>query len=184
MKFSDERIIEMLFDRDERALTYTNDKYGTLCQRIAFKIIGDYDEASDCVNNSLFQLWNAIPPARPESLKAFLCRIVRNVAINVGRKRTSYNETLTNYSELADVFCDCETTETVFDGKMLGAYINEFLSGQKELHQKIFVMRYYYNSSIQDISQTLNIKGVTVRTKLFRIRDELKQFLADKGYEL
>ena len=184
MVISDERIIEMLFDRDEQALAIADDKYGSLCQKLAYKIIGDYDEANECVNNSLFQLWNAIPPARPQSLKAYLCGIVRNMAINVGRKRKSYNETQTNFSELADIFCDSHSTETTFDGKMLGAYINEFLSGQKELHQKIFVMRYYYNSSIQDISRALNIKGGTVRTKLFRMRDELKLFLTDKGYDL
>ncbi len=184
MIVSDERIIEMLFDRDEQALAVAEDKYGTLCRKLAYNIIGDYEEVSDCVNNSLFQLWNAIPPARPESLKAYLCGIVRNVAVAISKKRRAYNDSQTNFSELAEIFSDSQSTEGLFDGKMLGAYINEFLSAQKELNRKIFVMRYYYNFNIRDISLTLKMKEATVKTKLFRLRRELKLFLSGKGYNI
>lgn len=174
----------MLFDRDENALTITNDKYGTLCQRIAYKIIGDYDEANECVNNSYLQLWNAIPPARPKSLKAYLCGIVRNVSVDICRKRKTYANTETNVTELIQIFPDPENIETSYDGKMLCTYINEFLSAQKDINQKIFVMRYYYNFSIHDISSTLKIREPAIKTRLFRIREALKLFLTDKGYDL
>ena len=180
--FSDENIIEMLFDRDEKALTVTDDKYGPLCRKLAYNIIGDYDEAGECVNNSYFQLWNAIPPARPKSLKAYLCGIVRNLASAISRKKQAYNESHTNFSELAEIFSDSENIEEQLDGKMLGAYINEFLSTQKETNRKIFVMRYYYNYSVRDVSLTLKMKEATVKTNLFRLRAELKRFLNDKGY--
>ncbi len=184
MIVSDERIIEMLFDRDEQGLTVAEEKYGTLCRKVAYNIIGDYDEVGDCINSSLFQLWNAIPPARPECLKAYLCGIVRNVAVSIRKKRKVYNDSQTNFSELSEIFSDSEDTEGQFDGKMLGAYINEFLSGQKETNRKIFVMRYYYNFNIRDISLTLKMKEATVKTKLFRIRGELKLFLSEKGYNI
>lgn len=184
MIISDEHIIEMLFNRDEHALTITDNKYGALCRKLAYNIIGDYDEAGECVNNSYFQLWNAIPPAKPECLKAYLCGIVRNVAVGISKKLKAYNDSQTNITELSEIFSDSESTEGQFDGKMLGAYINEFLSGQKETNRKIFVMRYYYNFSIRDISLTLKMKEATVKSKLFRIRGELKLFLSDKGYHI
>ena len=129
----------MLFDRDEQALTIADDKYGSLCQKLAYKIIGDYDEANECVNNSLFQLWNAIPPARPKSLKAYLCGIVRNVAINVGRKRKSYNETQTNFSELADIFCDSHSTETTFGLTPLSSGLSKSPLTDPAQLQKVFL---------------------------------------------
>ncbi len=184
MKISDQRIIEMLFDRDEQALIVTGNTYGALCRRIAYKIIGDYDEAEECVNNSFFELWNSIPPAKPKSLKAYLCGIVRNISIDVCRKRKVYEKTESNITELIQIFPDCENTETSYDGKMLCTYINEFLSGQKNVNQKIFVMRYYYNFSVNDISSNLNIKESAIKTRLFRIREALKLFLIDKGYDL
>ena len=54
----------------------------------------------------------------------------------------------------------------------------------KDVNQKIFVMRYYYNFSVNDISSNLNIKEPAIKTRLFRIREALKLFLIDKGYDL
>ena len=184
MVISDERIIEMLFDRDEQALTVADDKYGSLCQKLAYKIIGDYDEANECVNNSLFQLWNAIPPARPKSLKAYICGIVRNVAVKICREQARYNENQTNFSELIELFSGGEKIEEQLDSKILGGYINEFLSSIDKTNRKIFVMRYYYNLPTKNIASVLNINDTTVRTKLFRTREELKIFLINKGYRL
>ncbi|MBP3921976.1 MAG: sigma-70 family RNA polymerase sigma factor [Ruminiclostridium sp.] len=184
MVISDERIIEMLFDRDEQALTVADDKYGSLCQKLAYKIIGDYDEANECVNNSLFQLWNAIPPARPKSLKAYICGIVRNVAVKICREQARYNENQTNFSELIELFSGGEKIEEQLDSKILGGYINEFLSSIDKTNRKIFVMRYYYNLPTKNIASVLNINDTTVRTKLFRTREELKSFLINKGYKL
>ena len=182
LKITDDHIIEMLFDRNEQALSETDRKYGTLCRKLAYSIIGDYEEAGECVNNSYFCLWNAIPPARPDSLKAYLCGIVRNVAVKIRRERENYSEKQTNFDELAEIFDDAQNIEELSDGEMLGMYINEFLSHQTKVKRKVFVMRYYYNFSIRDISDNLGIKESTVKTKLFRAREELKALLISKGY--
>ena len=184
MVVNDEQIIKMLFDRDERAMTVIENKYGTLCRKIAYSIIGDYDEVADCINDSFFQLWNAVPPTRPESLKAYLCGIVRNVATGISKKRRLYIDRQTNLSELEEIFPDSGSTEGQYDGKMLARYINEFLSRQKDAKQKIFIMRYYYNFSISDISLTVKMKEATVKTHLFRMRKELRLFLTKKGYNI
>lgn len=184
MQISDSSIIEMIFERNEQALSVTDEKYGALCRKLAYDIIGDYEEVKECVNNSYYQLWNAIPPARPKSLKAYLCGIVRNVAVKVGRDRKNYNSKQTHLSELAEIFADVQNVEKMVDGKMLRTYINEFLSQQKEANRNVFVMRYYYNCSIRDISLSLGIKEGTVKTKLFRMKDELKGFLKGKGYNV
>lgn len=184
MQISDSYIIEMLFDRNEQALSVTDQKYGSLCRKVAYDIIGDYEEVKECVNNSYFQLWNAIPPARPKSLKAYLCGIVRNVAVKIGRQQRNYSAKQTYFSELAEIFADVQNVEKTVDGKMLTVYINEFLSQQKEVNRNVFIMRYYYNCAIRDISLSLGVKEATVKTKLFRMKDELKKFLLDKGYDI
>lgn len=184
LSISDEQIIEMLFSRDEQALTHTDNKYGRLCRRVANNITGDEDEAEACVNNSYFQLWNAIPPARPKSLKAYLCGIVRNIAVKVLRERISYNEKHTSLSELADLFVGEKGIEEQLDGNILGAYVNEFLASIDKTNRRVFILRYYYNTPVHNIAIALKIKDSTVGTKLYRTREELKRFLIDKGYKL
>lgn len=184
MHIDDEKIIEMLFDRDEQALKIADKKYGPLCRKVAYNIIKNHEEVEGCINNSLFQLWNAIPPARPKSLKAYICGIVRNVAVKICREQARYNENQTNFSELIELFSDGEKIEEQLDSKILGGYINEFLSSIDKTNRKIFVMRYYYNLPTKNIASVLNINDTTVRTKLFRTREELKSFLINKGYKL
>ena len=81
----DERIIELFFARDEGAVTAASEKYGAYCRAVALGMLGDERDAQECVNDALYRLWAAIPPARPRSLRAFLGRITRNIAINTLR---------------------------------------------------------------------------------------------------
>ena len=78
----DERIIELFFERSEQAITEVSQKYGRLMTKVAMNALGSLPDAEECVNDAYLGLWNSIPPARPNPLIAFACRIVRNIAIN------------------------------------------------------------------------------------------------------
>ena len=82
----DNTIIQHYWDRDERALTETAEKYGTYCCSIAENILSDREDAKECVNDTYLRAWNTIPPQRPKVLPAFIGRIVRNIAFDLYRK--------------------------------------------------------------------------------------------------
>ena len=67
---TDEKIIEMLFERNETALGEIERKYSAFCHTVAANILTLREDREECVNDVLLALWNAIPPERPESLKA------------------------------------------------------------------------------------------------------------------
>ena len=100
LKKEDNEIIDMLFLRDEQALSCVEEKYGALCRKLAYGIIGDYDYSAECVNTSFYKLWQSVPPARPQSLKAYLCKIVRSVAFSMRKKNSLTQTYLTELSEL------------------------------------------------------------------------------------
>lgn len=182
LKKTEDEIIEMLFCRDEQALTVVEEKYGAMCRKIAYSILGSYEDASECVNTAFYKLWNAIPPAKPLSLKAYLCKVVRSVAFSM-RKKTSFAEI--HLTELADFIPDNNgDAEKIIDSTELTGYLNEFLAKQKDVNRRVFILRYYYNLSMDEISSSLEIKSATVKTKLFRMREELKTFLHSKDYKI
>ncbi len=182
LKKEDDAIIEKLFCRDEEALTETEDKYGPMCRKIAYSILGDYEDANECVNTAFYKLWNAIPPARPLSLKAYLCKVVRSVAFSMRKKNSSAEVYLT---ELSDFIPDDNgDAQKIIDSAMLTVYLNEFLKSQKDINRRVFILRYYYNLSIDEISASLRVKSATVKTKLFRMREELKKLLESNDYKI
>lgn len=183
MEITDELIIEKFFARDEKAIDDTNTKYGDLCRCISYNILKNSSDTDECINSAYLGLWNTIPPTRPKSLKAYLCEVVRNAAFAILRARKSAGQQI-YFMELSEFLLAPSGVEAELDCKTLTGYINEFLATRKELNRKIFVMRYYYNLSVRDIGVRLGVKEATVKTKLYRVREELKGFLRSKDYNV
>ena len=83
----DKRIIELFFDRSEKALEELDIKYGKLCHTLSLNILNSRQDAEECVNDAYLGVWNAIPPARPDPLRAYVCKIVRNISLKLYYKK-------------------------------------------------------------------------------------------------
>lgn len=181
----DERIIELFFERSEQAIAALSEKYGRVCMKVSMNALGSVRDAEECVNDAYLGCWNAIPPARPRPLLAFVCRIVRNISINRYNsgffRRGNYSLCL---DELAEVIPANGSVEDEAAGHRLSAYIDEFLDGCGESDRFIFVRRYWYMDSCEDIAAAAGLNAGAVRTRLSRMRTKLKAFLARKGVEV
>ena len=78
----DERIIDLYWQRDERAIDETDIKYGPLCSSIAYGILSNPEDTEECVSDTYMAAWNSLPPQRPRLLRAYLGRITRNLSLN------------------------------------------------------------------------------------------------------
>ena len=83
----DGQIVGLFWARSEEALRALDETYGGLCRSLALNILNDRQDAEECVNDAYLGLWRAIPPARPAPLRAYLCRVVRNIALNAYYKK-------------------------------------------------------------------------------------------------
>ena len=86
---TDEQIIELYWTRQENAIQETDKKYGQFLFRIANNMLHDRRDSEECQNDTYLGAWNAIPPTRPLVLSAFLVQIMRRIAINRYREKTS-----------------------------------------------------------------------------------------------
>ncbi|MBR6985857.1 RNA polymerase sigma factor [Ruminococcus sp. XPD3002] len=177
-------IMELLRSRDERALAELKRKYDKLCLCVAGNLLSQREDAEECVNSAYFDVWNNIPPDSPEDLKTYLCRIVKNKAIdklkyNFAEKR---NPTMAvSLDELAE--CLPADSDDSISARKLAGDISRFLKTQDEKYRKVFIRRYWYGDSLADISGHYGINEKTVATYLFRTRKKLREFLRKEGYE-
>lgn len=176
----DSQIIELYFERNEQAIAETQAKYGRLCGKIACGILSRPEDAEEAVSTSYIKLWNAIPPKRPQSLCGYLCAIVRNTALNVydSMRRRSCEEL---YGELAEVIPDTVTADDRLDSAEITGYLNEFLHKSKPKNRDIFTGRYYFNLSVRDIAERMGMTETAVKTRLSRIRADLREYLIHNG---
>lgn len=172
----DSQIIGLYFARDEQAITETDSKYGTMCRSIAVRILGNIDDADECVNDTYLKTWNSIPPNNPDSLCAFVGRITRNLSLdkyrkNKAAKRNTYFMPLEELAECIADFDDAGGEDVPFE---LKAAINEFLDELPQEHRVYFMRRYWLGESLTDISKRYGISANKLGVMLFRIRKRLK----------
>ena len=180
----DREILDLLFARDERALSETAEKYGSYLGAIAQRILNNEADTEEVLNDAYHSAWRTIPPKRPDILKLYLARIVRNLAIDrleyrLAQKRNSDQTIL--LSEIAEILKDGTDIEKNWEACELRAQINQFLLQLDVQSRVIFVCRYWKMCSINEIAQQRACSESYVKNSLFRTRKKLRKFLEKAG---
>ncbi len=180
---TDADIIELLFARDERALNMTDKKYGKYLFAVAFNILHDRLDCEECRNDTYLDTWNAIPPARPASLKAFLTRIIHCKAVNrYNHKRAGKripSEMTVSIEELHAALESGEETVQIHQAEELGQLIEDFLKKAPERQRHIFIERYYMAQSAENIARELGLTVWSIYKELDKIKENLRSYLAE-----
>ena len=183
---NDLSIIELYFARDEEAIKQTDIKYGKLCYRVAYNVLNNKEDSEECVNDAYIGVWNAIPPARPNNFKAFVCKITRNLSLKrleaQARQKRS-QAILVSLDELAEVLSDESIADGVTD-EDVGKLISRFLRNEKSEIRDVFICRYYFFDSIGDIVRRYGFTESKVKSMLYHTRAKLKDFLIKEGIEI
>lgn len=180
----DKDIIALYWDRNQQAIVETDIKYGKLCKKISMNILSDVCDCEECVNDTYHKAWNTIPPTRPDSLRAYLGRIVRNISISLYRARHAakrdcgFNVLL---SELEECVESREDVEKQMELRFLTEILNRWLYSLKEEDMALFVRRYWHGDSVETIAGQWNVRANKLSVKLCRLRKELKKYLEKEG---
>lgn len=183
----DREIVDLYWDRNERAITETDMKYGNYCRSIVYHILYDQEDTEECMNDTYLGAWNSMPQNRPERLLPYLGKIARNLALDrydyrKAKKRNSEFDVL--LSELEDCLISDKGVEEEYEAKELIEYMNEFLRGLSQEKRMLFVRRYWFSDSIEELSGRFGISESKAKTTLFRIRKNLRKHLEKKGVYL
>ncbi len=182
-RMEDYRIVDMYWDRDEGAIAESDKKYGRMLNSLSFALLSSREDAEECVNDTYIDAWNAMPVARPDNLGAFLSKITRRISIDRFRKQHRQKRGgLDNLTlELTDCIPSSESVESEYENGRLKETLDSFLYSLDKEKRVMFVRRYFYSHSVEQISEQMNISVPKVKTTLFRIRKSLKEYLEKEG---
>lgn len=183
----EKEIIELFFLRSDNAIAETQKQYGALLTSISSHILKAEQDVEECVNDTYLAVWNQIPPKRPESLKAYVCSVVKHLSLkrhrhNHAAKRSSeYEQSL---DELEGCIPSGNSVEAELDRKELERSINAFLSKLSPADRKMFLLRYWFLFPVKEIADRYHTTEKNASMKLSRIRKKLKSHLNKEGYSL
>lgn len=184
----DSEIIRLFRERDEAAIAEVSRKYGRFCRSIAENILKNRADAEECVNDAYMQAWEAIPPADPKTLSAFLGRITKNLALN--RLKAEHAEKrggglgALSFDELEGYVSGADSTESAAENKELLAAVNGFLDGLPKNSRLLFVYRYWHCCGTTELAAQFMMSEHNVTVALGRIRKRLKAYLRKRGYDI
>ncbi len=182
----DSEIIGLFFDRSERAVSCLDKQYGGIFRKLAYSLLSNKEDADECVNDAYLGVWNTVPPKRPEPLVPYVCRIVRNIAVDKIRRSSAHKRGGLNISleELGDNIFSSNKVEDELDTKELSIALNGFLSTLDKDDRILFVRRYWYCDSVKAVAKLLGITANNASVRLSRLRNDLKEYLKQKGVEV
>lgn len=177
----DSQIIQMYLSRDENAIFKTNKKYSNLCYSISYGILRSKNDAEEIVNDAYLALWNSIPPYKPQSLAAYISKIVRRLSIDklrglVAQKRGGSEASLC-LDELGECISETNSIDSQLDSKLLSKAISDFLLTLSEEKRKAFVLRYWYGYSIKELCRLMDFTKPKAVNMLSKVRCDLRAYL-------
>ena len=179
----DKRIIELYFERSEKAIEETGKKYGAYISSVAFSILASNEDTEEVVNDTYVRAWNSIPPQKPNKLGAFLATVARNLALDRYEARRRERENIAAEAvldELAECLPDSDGI-SVIDEVVLREAVNSFLESLSEQTRTVFLRRYWYMLPISKVAKLSDMNEATVKTILHRTRKSFKAHLEAKG---
>ncbi len=182
---NDSQIVSLYWARDEAAITESNAKYGAYCRSIAWNILQNEEDANEIVNDTWLGAWNAMPPHRPSVLSTFLGKITRRLSLKRWRFKNAQKrgggETALTLDELMDCIPGGKMVDERLEAENLARVIDEFLATLPKEERQVFVLRYWYMSSIAEICKRHGFSKSKTESMLHRTRKKLLAKLNEEG---
>ena len=182
---TDQDIVDLYWQRSEQAIPETEEVYGAYCHTVAYNLLRSPEDAEESVNDTWLAAWNTMPPTRPGSLRAFLGKLTRNIAVTRLRRKGSLKRgggtAALALEELSECLPGDFDLERRVEARELLRCIDRFLAKLPERERVIFVGRYFYVLSPEELAERLNMKPAGVKTALFRTRAKLRKELEKEG---
>ena len=181
----DSGIVALYWARSESAISETSSKYGRYCFKIAHNILSDREDADECVNDTYLAAWNSMPPHRPSVLSTFLGKLTRRISLDRfrirGAAKRGGGEIMLVLDELSECVPAGDDTERTVELRELTRAINGFLSALQETERTVFVCRYWFAASVEEISARFGFSQSKTKTMLYRTRGKLREYLTKEG---
>ena len=182
----DERLVELFVQRSEEAVALSEQRYGPRCLRVAENILGNRQDAEECVSDALLAAWNAIPPARPARLGAYLARIARNAALDrLDRERAGVRgggAVRLCIDELAECLPAPGGDEA--ERIALRDALNGFLASLPKTERGVFLRRYWAAAPVSEVAGAFGMGESRVKMMLLRTRKKLREHMRKEGFDL
>ncbi|MBV1688799.1 RNA polymerase sigma factor [Novosphingobium sp. G106] len=166
---------------DVAAFTQLVERHSPRLYRVAYRMLGNAEEAEDITQDAFARLWQSAPKwtARGGGLGAWLHRVVVNRCLD--RLRRFRVVTTDVLPEIAD---DAPSPERSLAIDRLGRAVDDALAALPGRHRAAIVLCYFEGLSNIHAAQVLELNLKAMESLLFRARRSLRELLEARGVQI
>ena len=174
---SEQTLIERARKGNHDAFAALVDAHQRYVYNLALRLVKDENEALDLTQETFVRAWTALPNFKGQSqFRTWLYRIVTNLCYNrLPDLRRSLNDlgddVMEDIPHLDSPAIELESNET-------RAYLHRAIGDLDENYRLLITLRYQNELSYDEIASTLNLPLGTVKTGIFRAKEQLRKSLA------
>ena len=181
-------LVQRIQSGDSDAFAVLMDLYQKQVYHLALRTVGNPEDAADMTQEAFLRAYRAIGSFRGDSkLSVWLYRLTQNVCIDFLRsrgRRPTVSLTVENEADEVqelDVADDRFDPEEQYQRKALRDAVRRGLDALPEEYRAILVLREINGLSYAEIGEQLQLEEGTVKSRLFRARKKLCEFLQRDG---
>lgn len=173
---SDAELFSLLKNEDEtakKAFTILYSRYASRVYAYCRRFLGNKEEAQDVFQETFIRFYQSAKQDREmTNLPAFLLTISRNLCVNAKRKEKS----MVDFESV--IFPDNNETTNLNDKKELLELIKRALELLPDEYKEMFILREYDGLSYQEIADVTGNSIATVKIRIFRAKQKIREILA------
>lgn len=180
MPDGEQHLIQRARNGDQEAFAALVTEHQRYVYNLALRMLKNEEEALDLTQETFIRAWTALPNFRGQSqFRTWLYRIATNLCYN---RLPGLRRSLSDLGN--DVIAGLPETNLTFDNpahglesRELRSYLHQAIAELNESYRLLIALRYQNEMSYEEIAGVLNLPLGTVKTGLFRAREQLRRAL-------
>ncbi|WP_127586825.1 RNA polymerase sigma factor SigW [Paenibacillus koleovorans] len=184
MNYVETRLAKLARNGDRRAFIDLVELYKDKIYHLAYRMLHNVQEAEDIVQETFLRVYtNLHRYDEAQKFSTWIYRIGTNLCIDRLRKRKpSYSlDADVNDGEGTDWYSMLSSLDPTPEGELLLSetqqQVREAIDSLPEKYKSAVILRYMHDMSLQEISEVLEMPVTTVKTRVHRGREYLRQRL-------
>lgn len=187
-KEDEARIIQQVQRGDTNAFEQLVREYEKNVYNLALRMVRNPDDAADMTQDAFIKAYNSLPSFRGDSkFSVWLYRIVSNVCLDFLRSRSRHQTVSLSVEDdngeetELDIPDEGHSPEELLEQKLTRESVNRGLEALPADYRQILLLREIQGLSYEEISAILSLELGTVKSRIFRARKKLCEFLLRDG---
>ena len=174
---SDTQLVRQAILGNTGAFDVLVDRYHRSLFSLAYRMLGNTDDAADAVQEAFVKAFRALREFQPDRpLRPWLYKICANVAIDLGRARSKAPDPLEEHDyAISD---GQPAPEEIAIAKDRDRQVHAAVARLPEKYRQIVVLRHFQHMEVNEIADVMDAPEGTVKSWLFRARAMLRRELA------